>query len=149
VKQRDMREKKRQEQVRADLDAAGLGNVKGVMLVVPSKESDPTPPSVDDAVVSLSTHSTLRISDVNQHKSPVFQSGIKANSFYASKNRKRPAPDSDTPKFLPRKTQSHPPRIPVCHFILLHATELIFRTQDENTNPSNLCRSSRGLQPHV
>jgi hypothetical protein len=149
VKQRDMREKKKQEQVRADLNAAGLGNVKCVMLVVPSKESDPTPPSVDDAVVSLSTHSTLRISDVNQHESPIFQSGIKANLLFASKNHKRPAPDSDTPKFFPRKTRSHPPRIPVCHFILLHATELIFWTQDEYTNPSNLRRSSRGLQPHV
>jgi hypothetical protein len=46
VKQRDVREKKKQDQVkvRADLNAAGLSNVKHVKLVVPSKESDPTLP---------------------------------------------------------------------------------------------------------
>jgi Helicase conserved C-terminal domain len=91
VKQREAREKKRQEQdrmqeqVRADLNAAGLGNVKRVKLVVPSKESDLTLLSVNDTVMSSSI---LRISDVNQHDFPAFWSGIEADSFYASKNRK-------------------------------------------------------------
>ena len=104
VKQRDVREKKRQDQVRADLNAAGLSNVKCVKLVVPSKESDPTLPSVNDTVMSLSVHSMLQISDVNQHNFPAFQSGIEADSFYASKNRKRPAPDSNPQTFLPWET---------------------------------------------
>ena len=92
VKQREAREKKRQEQdrmqeqVRADLNAAGLGNVKRVKLMVPSKESDPTLPSVNDTVMSLSVHSMLRISDVNQHNFPAFRYGIEVNSLYASKN---------------------------------------------------------------
>jgi superfamily II DNA or RNA helicase len=149
VKQRDVREMKKQDQVRADLNAAGLGNVKRVKLVVPLKESDPTLPFVNDAVTSSSVHSMLRISDVNQHDFPAFRSGIEVDSFYASKNRKRPAPDSDPSTFLPRKTRSHPARIPVCHFILLCGTELIFRTQDENTNPYDLRRSSRSFQSRV
>jgi hypothetical protein len=108
VKQRDAREKMRVEQVRAELDAAGLGNVKRVMLVVPSEGSNTT------TVTSSSSHGTLKISDVNRDFPP-FHSGVDSNLFYAAKNRKRPATaDSHTSTGLPRKTQSRlPPRTTV------------------------------------
>jgi len=86
AKQRDAREKKRDDEVRAYNASFGLTNVKRVVLLVPQAQSDTTPPSSPSTAHLFSAEPALKIRDINSHNLPALHSGVKSDSFYATKS---------------------------------------------------------------
>jgi hypothetical protein len=103
-KQRESREKKREEQVRAELASAGLANVKRVRLVLPNIESDSVAPLPLSTTGNSTATSTVKISDIGNHSSPLFEASVEPSSFYptqpSSQKRGRPV-------LQPNNMQSH------------------------------------------
>jgi hypothetical protein len=108
AKQREAREKKRDDEVRAYNATHGLTNVKHVTLVLPQNESNRVPSLPSSAADTSSTISTLKIRDIGTYHLPALQSGIESNFFYATKD----APQKRKRHILQPHNAHSPPKRP-------------------------------------